>query len=161
VTAYCSVAPVKGSRSAAIYGNGRGHNTIYAGYGPSVIFGGPGPNTITSSPTSSLIVGGNSGDTIYANQGQTVVYAGTGVNTIFARSPEGDTIYCSGTQDTVYAWTNDHIFNCANVIYATEPAAARSFAKHHVRYAAPSLRHNKLARKLYARLKAAERHAKG
>lgn len=160
VTTYCSVAPVKGSRSAVIYGNGGGSNTIYAGYGPSAIFGGTGPNTITSSPTSSLIVGGNAGDTINANQGRTIVYAGTGTNTIYARSPEGDTVYCSGKHDTVYAYRIDHIYNCANVIYADEPGSAVTYADGHHHYKVPSLKHDRLVRTLYARFKAAERHSR-
>lgn len=160
VTAYCSVAPIKGSRNAVIYANGAGHNTVFAGYGPSVVFGGTGPNVITSAPTSSLIIGGNAGDTIYANQGATVIYAGTGTNAIWARSPEGDTVFCSGTHDTVYAYPNDQIHNCANVIYATEPPAAVTYSEHHHRYTPPSLRHDRLARRLYGKLKAAERHAK-
>jgi len=157
-TSYCSVAPIKGSRSAVIYANGAGPNTIYSGYGPSVIFGGTGPNTISSAPTSSLIIGGNAGDTINANQGRTVVYAGMGANTIYALSPEGDTVYCSGHHDTVYAYRIDHIYNCANVSYRSEPGGDTALAEHD-HYVAPTLRHNRLARRLDARFKAAERKA--
>jgi Ca2+-binding RTX toxin-like protein len=158
VTAYCSVAPMHGSRNTVIYANGAGPNTIYAGEGPSVIFGGTGPNTINSAPTSSLIVGGNGGDTINANQGATVVYAGTGTNTIYALSPAGDTVYCSGQHDTVYAYQFDHIYNCANVIY--KPAPGGPNPHHRWRYHAPSLRHDPTARRFYARLKAAEKKAR-
>jgi hypothetical protein len=159
-TDYCSVAPIKGSRSLVIYGNGAGPNTIYAGYGPSVIFGGTGPNTITSSPTSSLIVGGNAGDTIDANQGRTVVYAGKGTNTIYARSPEGDTIYCSGQHDTVYAYSIDRIYNCSHVTYETEPASVAAQARWRPRYDVPSIWHNQTASRYYARFKAAEHRAR-
>ena len=165
-TDYCTVTPVKHSKNSLIYARGSGQNTVYAGYGPSVIIGGTGPNTIVSSPTSSLIIGGNAGDTINANQGATVVWAGTGANTIYALSQAGDTIHCSGTQDKVYAYRIDHIYNCANVIYQTGPSdsgnngngngTGNGKVKH---YRAPSLRHDRLARKLDARHRAAERHA--
>ena len=166
-TDYCSVAPVKHSRNSLIYAEGSGQNTVYAGYGPSVIIGGTGPNTITSSPTSSLIFGGNAGDTINANQGATVVWAGTGVNTIYALSPAGDTVHCSGTQDTVYAYTIDHIYNCAHVFYQTAPSTAgnngvgNGNGNGNIKHGrAPSLRHNSLARRFYARHRAAERRAR-
>jgi hypothetical protein len=153
-TAYCSVAPIKGSRSAVIYGNGSGPNTIYAGYGPSLIFGGTGPNTITSAPTASLIVGGDAGDTIDADQGTTVVYAGTGANTIYALSPEGDTIYCSGRRDTVYAYRIDRIYNCARVIYQTEPGSSIEWAHHQPHYDVPPFQRNPTACQYYARFRA-------
>jgi len=159
-TEYCSTAPFKGSKSAFIYANGAGANTIFSGYGPSIIFGGTGPNTITSAPTTSLIFGGNAGDTINANQGATVIYPGTGTNTIFAESPAGDDVFCSGKHDTVFAFRIDTISKCANVIYVPEPSGAMARERHARHYVVPSLRHNRRAREFYAKLKAAERKAR-
>lgn len=159
-TDYCSVAPLKHSKSSIIYANGTGPNTIYAGRGPSVVFGGTGPNAITSSPTSTLIIGGDAGDTINANQGSNVIYAGTGTNTIYALTPDGDTIFCSGQHDTVYAYSIDHIHNCATVIYEPGPGTAGAVAHTGGHLRAPSLRHDSVARRLYARFRAAERRAR-
>jgi hypothetical protein len=87
------------------------------------------------------------------------VHAGTGTNTIYALSPVGDSVYCTGQHDTVYAYGFDQIHNCATVIYRADPSRPLPPGQSK-RYDVPSLKYDRVARRLYARLRAAERRAR-